>query len=471
FDSINRYDFIEWLELHGSKRATEAPFVRAGYASIFAVGQPLAAGAALSSGIRLFTTYRDTYGFGRRMSAGMGDIVFAPLYLLLRERGVTFEFFHKVTRLEPAADHGRPRIEAIHMEIQARPKPGRTFDPIVWIKGMPCWPKSLSTARAARNGRPAISPLCDDLENGDALKAGEMAGRSVESFHNPPDAVESGALELGDGDIVVLGIPIGAFRVICADLIKGNRRWQEAVESSATLPTQAFQLWLTKSASDMGWIDEDPPQPPFMTAYEEPFDTYADFSQVLPAEAWDDGMVLQAAYFANAIMSKADEITAPDPELPARQRKEVRQAAIDFLKKHGKPMWSKALANDTFDWACIVDDENREGESRFDSQHYVANVEPSDRYVLSPPGSIDGRLDPGESGFANLYLAGDWTYNVISNVGFVEGAVVSGIQAAHAICRDLGCPGNGPRYVLGALGRKLMLDEVNTRRIRHTVVD
>ena len=65
-------------------------------------------------------------------------------------------------------------------------------------------------------------------------------------------------------------------------------------------------------------------------------------------------------------------------------------------------------------------------------EYYRANIDPSERYVLSVAGSTHFRLPSGESGFANLFLAGDWTRNGL-NVGCVEGAAISGAQAARAI--------------------------------------
>ena len=54
------------------------------------------------------------------------------------------------------------------------------------------------------------------------------------------------------------------------------------------------------------------------------------------------------------------------------------------------------------------------------------------------------RLHPGRSGFSNLFLAGDWTSNVV-NAGCVEAAVISGRLAAHAIC-------GRPDYIYGVFG-------------------
>jgi len=66
------------------------------------------------------------------------------------------------------------------------------------------------------------------------------------------------------------------------------------------------------------------------------------------------------------------------------------------------------------------------------SDYYRANIDPSERYVLSVPGSTRYRLRANESGLSNVILAGDWIRNGF-NAGCVEAAVMSGIQAANAI--------------------------------------
>jgi uncharacterized protein with NAD-binding domain and iron-sulfur cluster len=52
--------------------------------------------------------------------------------------------------------------------------------------------------------------------------------------------------------------------------------------------------------------------------------------------------------------------------------------------------------------------------------------------VLTPPGSVQHRLRPGEAAPSNLALAGDWTRNGICG-GSVEAAVTSGKLAARAL--------------------------------------
>jgi uncharacterized protein with NAD-binding domain and iron-sulfur cluster len=72
------------------------------------------------------------------------------------------------------------------------------------------------------------------------------------------------------------------------------------------------------------------------------------------------------------------------------------------------------------------------GASALETQHVSVNIDPSDRYVQSVPGSDKYRLRSDESGYDNLVLAGDWTDCGI-NAGCIEAAVMSGLQAANAL--------------------------------------
>ncbi len=77
-----------------------------------------AAGAMLRLVIRMAFTYRDAPLW--KMNAGMGDVIFTPLYQLLVKNGVCFEFFNRVTSLHLATD-GR-NIGSIDLDQQVRPR-------------------------------------------------------------------------------------------------------------------------------------------------------------------------------------------------------------------------------------------------------------------------------------------------------------------------------------------------------------
>jgi uncharacterized protein with NAD-binding domain and iron-sulfur cluster len=81
----------------------------------------------------------------------------------------------------------------------------------------------------------------------------------------------------------------------------------------------------------------------------------------------------------------------------------------------------------------LVAPEGASDQQRFDYQFFRANVDPDQRYVLTIPGTNRYRLRSDDSGFSNLYLAGDWTRTPF-NAGCVEAAVISGLMASQAIC-------------------------------------
>ena len=95
--------------------------------------------------------------------------------------------------------------------------------------------------------------------------------------------------------------------------------------------------------------------------------------------------------------------------------------AQSFLEPEARWLWPAAtLAGGQHDPALHV------------SQYRRVNIDPTERYVLSVPGSTRYRLRANASGFANLYLAGDWTENVI-NASCVEAATISGLRASQAL--------------------------------------
>jgi hypothetical protein len=120
-------------------------------------------------------------------------------------------------------------------------------------------------------------------------------------------------------------------------------------------------------------------------------------------------------------------------EFPEHAREQARAAAVAWIERNLTYLWPGARNDDGgFDWSLLVDGMGREGRDRLDGQYVRANVNPGDLYVQSLPGSARHRLPAEGSGVDNLVLAGDWTRNGL-NLGCIEAAVMSGLQAARAI--------------------------------------
>ena len=424
FARIDDLEFRDWLAAHGAHPATtwSAP-VRSLYTLGFAfaggTSDPARASAAAGVSLRvlLAIAFQCKGSTLWQMQAGMGDTVFTPFYEVLRDRGVRFEFFHRVTGLE--LTRTTTFVERIRMSRQVRLRE-TPYRPLVPVGGLPCWP---------------AEPQWDQIENGEAI-ARELraAGLTLESaWCRMPDE-EPVTLELGrDFDVVVLAIPVGALATLTPELRDASEPWAVMTEKVRTVATQAFQLWCTAPLDRLGWAAG----PTVQTAYAEPFDTWAVMSRLLPREAWPPTNAPESLhYFCGAL---ADEVFPPpldDPAFPVRQDSRVRDGAVAWLDADAGHLWPRAVSRDPsagFDWSLLWDASDSRGPSRFASQYRRANVDPSERYVLSVPGSTRFRLPAGASGFANLYLAGDWTATTLS-AGCIESAVESGMRAARAIC-------------------------------------
>jgi len=383
--------------------------------------------SAVQGLLRLFLTYKGAFFF--KTIVGMGDTICTPLYQLLKQRGVTFKFFHKVTSLEPTADGTQIGTILIDKQV-ALVSGGDDYQPFVPVNGTECWPST---------------PLWDQLQDGATLKA---EGINFENAYGPPWPPQPApaaklSLKLGeDFDKVVLGISVGALADICAPLVAQKTAWRDMVVQLKTTRTQALQLWIDCALPDLGgpfvapvvppvvWPERKPPPNPLgpvVGACEPPLDTYADMSQLLPAEAWPAPAPLSIAYFC-AIMAD-DE--APNDEAIANAK--VRADAQAWMTSWLSVLWTKIGSGADFNWKLLHTLTPAEGPARLDQQFWSANINPSDRYVLSLPGTLKYRMEPGASGYGNLYLAGDWTKVPEINAGCVECAAMSGLAAASAL--------------------------------------
>jgi uncharacterized protein with NAD-binding domain and iron-sulfur cluster len=424
FAAIDHVDFREWLAGHGASPETlDSPLVRGMYDLVFAYerGDPkrprFAAGLGLFLASKLFFEYRGSIFW--KMRAGMGEVVFAPLYQALRARGVRFEFFSRVDQLH--LSHDRRSLSAVTVARQARLADGvAAYDPLVSVGGLPCFPARPRQEQLA-------APVAGDLESHWGRRGGEEAVTVV-----------AGA----DFDAAVLATSLGMVPFVCRELLADSAHWRRMVANVPTVATQAVQLWLRSTDAELG----APHGSPTVSGLVHPFQTLAAMGHLVEREAWpDDERPGTVAYLCSTL---ADEVA----RRPAEAAAVVRGNALEFLERRAGSVWPGAVdAAGRFRWELLAGGE-AEGPDRLDSQFWTAGVDPSDRYVQSPPGSAAHRLRADESGYDNLFLAGDWI-NCGLNAGCIEAAVLGGLEAANAVRgRPLLEGVSGAWYGLGRAG-------------------
>ena len=396
FGAIDDEDFRDWLRRHGARPQTrDSALVRGMYDLVFAYADGdrsrprFAAGLGLFLAGKFFFDYRGSLFW--QMRAGMGDVVFAPLYQALRARGVRFAFFHRLDGVHLTND--RRSVTALSLTREARLRVDEEdFTPLQEVKGLPCF-----------RSRP-------DPDQVDA------AGEAVE-----PVRLVAGH----DFDVAVLAVSIGALSQVCAELVADSQAWRDTVRHVATVPTQSLQVWLHASESELGWHHPGAT----VSGYAEPFDTYASMSHLLAAEDWPGDEPPRAlAYFCGSL--RADGWHGD----LGQARRVVEQNARVLLEAGAGHFWPGAVDGGAFRWDLLVGADGGRGAepAGLEAQYWRANVDPSDRYVQSLPGTQRYRLRADQSGYDNLVLAGDWT-NCGLNAGCIEAAVLSGSQAANTV--------------------------------------
>ncbi len=417
FAAVDDIDFRAWLRKHGaSELAVESALVRAVYDLVFHAprGQGdhtgFAAGTALRMTLRFVGGYKGAVGWW--MAAGTGETLVAPLYEVLARRGVKFRFFERVTGLE--LDEQGAHLERIQIGVQATVR-AEAYQPLEVHDGLPCWP---------------ATPDYDQLVEGEQLRA---SGADLESSWSGWHDVGQRTLQRGvDFDHAVLAISLAALPPISGELLEAHPRWRTMLRAMHTTPTIALQVWSHPSRAGREGK-------PMMNTGVSPLTGYGDMSHLLRWESWHPahrpGHVLH-------VCNRIDSVMPPDASEVGhheRERQRGHDIALQWLGEDGGASVVPGATPDASpvapDWSVLVDPEGRSGADRFEAQYWRMNVEPTDRYVLSVPGSSKYRLAADESGVSNLTLAGTWTRTGL-DVGSVEAAILSGRAASRAICGE-----------------------------------
>ncbi len=436
FDSIDNENFSDWLTRHGAAIITVSSPLALNTVNLsyqYPKGDTtrtalMAAGCYLHWSLRSFAYLG---AFAWLFEAGTGETIIAPIYEVLKKRGVKFEFFHKVRNLKAAP--GSDRIDAIELDVQATlfdKTTGAEYQPLTNIKGLPAWPGH---------------PFYEQLEQGADLQAQDI---DLESYWSPWKPVAQKSLVAGqDFDTAVFAISIGAIPYLCKEILASNEPWRQMVDKITTVQTQTMQLWFEPTSEELGCdiAFKNPTDTVIGATYINPLDGSVDFTHLLKWENWPaTGGPKSLWYFSGAMDDNDPPPPLDDHDYPARQYARVKAQCIQYLQASMGPLLPKATTNYLnppgdpigLDFSVLHQyaptDPPAYGTKRFDQQFWRANIDPTERYVTSPPGSTAARLKAWDSGFSNLVLAGDWIYTGL-NVGSVEGTVMGGKLAAHAI--------------------------------------
>lgn len=428
FGKINKYDYREWLGMQGAPGwLVDSVIVRFFYTGTFANlvndnGGAVAAGTALqffakSAGYKGSFVYQMVYG--------TGDVMVMPMYEVLKNRGVTFKFFHKIEQVHYAATGA---IENISYSEQVQLAVSE-YNPVKKINDdtLSVWPSE---------------PLYDQLNPNDVerLKAGKV---NLEDPWADWTDYKQGQLKKGiDFDEIILGIPLGTLKTICSEIIEKEERWQSMANNVVTTPTQSAQLWFLPSLKELGFDLVTwglPPEfaAPNVVVYQNPMYSWLDSTLVLPNENWPVGQQPKfLAYFTGPYLLHEPLPPFSEHKYQERENERLKDTFEQWVQNNAGWFWPKAttyLYPQGLNYQLLADPDNSpDGYSRFSSQFFRANVRPTDHYTLSVPNSDRYRLKADASGFANMYLCGDWI-DFGGNVGYIDGTIQSGQQAAQAL--------------------------------------
>lgn len=414
FDAVEGIEMRTWLAGHSSfdqpgdspladQLAFFSPCMQAFYDCSFSyvdgdAAQPnVAASVALRCMLRIMFDYAGPIVL--EMQAGMGDTVFTPLYLVLKQRGVRFSFFTRLTDLQ--LEPGGKSIAAMTFSRQVQIPDPTAYQPLVEVNNLACWPSV---------------PLFAQITDGAALQA---SGANIEHWDSGWTDT-GGRLSLARGvdfDHVVLGISYDVLPDVTRELA-ADASWKAMIGGLNSADTQAAQLWFTTDRAGLG-MDATPE---IFGGYFEPWSSLVDFSHLLPREVWPAG---QAPRYLNYTCGPLAKQAAPgDDAVYVRLR--------DFLNAHAAPLWPNAAGPSGFKYDYLYADPALRGEDRLKAQYWRANTDPTERYVIAKAGTASVRLQPGNTGFDNLSIAGEWADSGV-NISSIEAAVITGMRVSRAL--------------------------------------
>ena len=416
FDKINGTDFTAWLGSHGALPSTlDSKMLKGAYDYLFAYvnGDPtqrtMDAGVASRMIFRFMLQNPDS-AIQWRMMAGMGEAVISPLYVTLKQHGVRFEFFHRVDAVEYDPLKGRVRSVKMTRQLDLQ-KLGITEFQATYAapEDKDAWRRWPELPRDFQVGKAMADRLREEFDT------------TGYTFEDPFWDLEGHAtpVEIHDGehfDVAVMSMSIDAARMVGTSM-EVIPRWKEAMDTGATTPICAAQIWTKEDIKILGG-DTEYGQAKISKAIavgqNAPFVAWADMFQTLAVEWGPEPHPKGAMYLCGGVNAATFDMDKP----PIETTRSIARQLDQWLEDLQPDVWpgykNATLARSTY---------------------VRGSVMPSDRYVISPAKATAHRLFPEFTDVANLCLVGDWLKTGL-DMGCVEACAISARKMVRHLTDD-----------------------------------
>jgi len=408
WEDLDDQDLRAWMASHNPFPVSldDTAIMQVPYDGVFAyrgsdTSNPrLSAGVAARGLLKLVTDYQRAVYL--EMTVGMGEAVFAPIFEVLRDRGVSIELFSKVKELHVSGGSATKVVFGRQAIVTAGQD---QYDPFVNVGSVRCWRQDPDPSQLDA-GAPVIGndPYSDTFTG--------QVGPDLE-------------LHVGsDFDWVVCAMPAP----VTAHVLRGVPA-SSPLARIADIPTVAtlhLQTWFDDTRAMLGWTWG----PNVLGGFEQPLNSMQENTRLLPLEGWSGPNPPRGLFYASGPFPGGWSTDSEDPAARTAAASTARSTAKTWAEDELVKLLPAAEVAGKLDLSRLHHPWTPA--DPFEDQYYRGNIERSSRYVLMEPGGLKDRPEPVWLAASNLRFAGDWTKNGI-DIPCMEGTVVSARMAAASI--------------------------------------